>query len=97
MKRKIGFAPLRAALAWIPRNTVGGYGPEHFVARIGPRPFVPVCATGDARIPRYAVETLYNAAREPRELLWVEGAPLDGGRPKPLEPILAAMFERLDR
>jgi dienelactone hydrolase len=97
LERKLRFAPVRRAIAWIPRYMLGGYGPEAFVGRIAPRPYVMVCATGDERIPRGSVERLFAAAGEPKQLIWVDGLHLDGDDPQSLEPILAAMFERLGR
>jgi len=56
-----------------------------------------VCASGDERIPRGSVERLFDAAREPKELVWVDGLHLDGDRPESLALVLEAMFERLGR
>jgi hypothetical protein len=97
LERKIGFAPLRAAIAWIPRYMLGGFGPETFVDRIAPRPFVMVCAADDERIPRESVERLFDAARDSKDLVWVDGLHLDGDEPESLDPVLAVMFERLGR
>lgn len=96
LERKIGVAPLRAAISWLPRYMLGGYGPERFVPRIAPRPFVMVCASGDERIPRGSVESLFDAASEPKELVWVDGVHLDGDRRETLAPILEVMFARLE-
>jgi dienelactone hydrolase len=66
--------PRAAALA------LGGSGlgpaeadPARTVARFAPRPLLFVNATGDATIPREASETLFEAAGEPKEILWFEG------------------------
>ncbi|MEE8507502.1 MAG: acetylxylan esterase [Myxococcota bacterium] len=56
----------------------GGFGPSEVdpvrhVAGIAPRPVLFVNATHDATIPREASEALFEAAGEPKELLWFDG------------------------
>jgi dienelactone hydrolase len=75
MRRTIGVAPLRWAAAAVANVIIAGprLAPERWVARIAPRPFVMVSAEGDERLPREAVEKLFRAAREPKELIWMPG------------------------
>jgi fermentation-respiration switch protein FrsA (DUF1100 family) len=47
--------------------------PTRYASAIAPRPFLMVNGARDSLVPREHVEALYAAAREPRELLWVEG------------------------
>jgi hypothetical protein len=96
LQRHIGLAPLRASVAWLPRYMLGGYGPEHFAPRIAPRPYVMITAADDERIPRESVLSLFEAACEPKQLVWVEGWHVDGDRRETLAPLLAAMFLELD-
>ena len=56
----------------------GGIGPpeadpSRYVARFAPRPLLFVNATGDETIPREASEALFEAAGEPKEILWFDG------------------------
>lgn len=56
----------------------GGIGPpdadpSRYVARFAPRPLLFVNATGDETIPREASEALFEAAAEPKEILWFDG------------------------
>jgi dienelactone hydrolase len=56
----------------------GGIGPPNVdpsrhVARFAPRPLLFVNVLGDETIPREASEALFEAAREPKEILWFEG------------------------
>jgi dienelactone hydrolase len=76
MRRTIRSTPVRMAAAAIANVIIDGprLAPERWVARIAPRPFVMVSAAGDERMPREAVERLYRAAREPKELIWMSGA-----------------------
>lgn len=75
MRRTIRFAPARIVAAAIADVIIAGprLAPEHWVARIAPRPFIMVNAAGDERLPRREIEALYRRAREPRELIWLPG------------------------
>lgn len=75
MRRSIGFAPVRYAAAGLANVIIAGprLAPERWVGRIAPRPFVMVNATGDERLPRTAVESLYESAREPKRVVWMDG------------------------
>ncbi len=46
--------------------------PSRYAARISPRPLLMVNGSGDRIIPRASVLALYDAAGEPKELLWLE-------------------------
>lgn len=79
LKRRMSFGPARwivARAAWI---VAGGppLAPERWVGRIAPRPFVQVAARDDERIPRASIDALFDAAREPKELVWTEGGHVD--------------------
>lgn len=75
MRRTIPFAPARVVAAAIANLIIDGprLDPVHWVARIAPRPFVMVNAAGDERLPREAIESLYRAARQPKEQIWMSG------------------------
>jgi fermentation-respiration switch protein FrsA (DUF1100 family) len=47
--------------------------PSRHVGRIAPRPLLFVNATRDATIPREASQALFDAAGEPKEILWFDG------------------------
>lgn len=60
----------------------GGFGPPDldpvsWIARFAPRPALFVAAREDERIPRTATEALFEAAGDPKELLWFEGGHQD--------------------
>ncbi|MBW3660422.1 MAG: alpha/beta hydrolase [Gemmatimonadetes bacterium] len=48
--------------------------PTRYVEAIAPRPLLMVNATGDALIPHESVVALYDAAREPKRLVWFDSA-----------------------
>jgi dienelactone hydrolase len=56
-----------------PPDTEAAIDPADWIGRIAPRPVLLVNATRDAIVPRAAAEALFEAAREPRQLLWFEG------------------------
>ena len=55
------------------RAAAAATDPIHFVGQIAPRPFLMVNTTDDPVFPRPAVEALFAAAREPKELRWHPG------------------------
>ena len=75
MRREIPFAPLRVVAAGVANVIINGprLDPVRWVADISPRPFVMVNASEDERLPRPAIDALFNAAREPKEQVWMSG------------------------
>jgi fermentation-respiration switch protein FrsA (DUF1100 family) len=64
--------------------------PSACVGRIAPRPLLFVNATRDEQVPRDAALRLHAAAREPREVVWLEpGRDLAGRALEALAPFLA--------
>jgi dienelactone hydrolase len=55
------------------RTAADATDPAFFAAAIAPRPLLMVNTTDDPIFPRAAVETLFAAAREPKELRWHPG------------------------
>ncbi|HYS94258.1 MAG TPA: alpha/beta hydrolase, partial [Candidatus Acidoferrales bacterium] len=45
--------------------------PTRYIARIAPRPLLMVNGARDSLIPRANVDALYEAARQPKDILWV--------------------------
>jgi fermentation-respiration switch protein FrsA (DUF1100 family) len=71
------------ALAW----WLTPLAPEHYASAIAPRTLIMINGAEDSLVPwRYAL-TLYGAAREPKELVWVEG--------EHIQPSESALIERL--
>jgi acetyl esterase/lipase len=56
-------------LAWL----FAPLAPERYVPAIAPRRFLMINGAGDSLVPRANVLALYDAARQPKELIWVEG------------------------
>ena len=64
-------AALRRPLAWLAMQRFADLAPERFVGRIAPRPVIMVNGMDDPQMPRAAAERLYDAARQPKELIWM--------------------------
>lgn len=56
------------ALAWL----LMPLDPERYAAAISPRPFLMLNGSEDSLVPRASVLALYEAARPPKELIWVK-------------------------
>lgn len=80
MRQSVGFPPARYLGAAVATVIIAGprLAPERWVAGIAPRPFIMVSAEGDERLPRASVEALFRAAREPKEIIWMDGGHVHG-------------------
>ena len=96
MKRTIGFAPLRAVAAAIATVIINGprLDPVNWVPQIAPRPFIMVNASGDERLPRSGVDALYASARDPKELLWMEGRHIRSDK-ETIQKLVAIVMSRV--
>lgn len=96
MRRAIPFAPLRAVAAGVANLIIDGprLDPVRWVPRISPRPFVMVNASGDERLPRAAIEALYAAARDPKELVWMPGLHVHADR-ETIEQLVGIVMGRV--
>jgi len=97
---------LRKRIPWLPARRVSaraiailGYAdfiaPERWVARITPRPFVMVNALEDQRLPRSAIDVLYEAACEPKEIVWMPGKHVEPDRRKVLDDLIGLVLTRM--
>jgi dienelactone hydrolase len=96
MRKAIPFDPLRALAAGMANVIINGprLDPVRWVPRISPRPFVMVNASGDERLPRAAIEALYAAAREPKELVWMPGLHVHADR-ETIEQLVSIVMGRV--
>lgn len=96
MHRTIKFAPLRAVAAALATIIINGpnLDPVRWTARISPRPFVMVNASGDERLPREAIDALYESARQPKELVWMEGRHVRA-RSETVKELVALVMQRI--
>ena len=63
--------PLRRAVASGAMHSFEDFSPERFVGRIAPRPVLMVNGMDDPQMPETAVRHLYEAAQEPKTMIWL--------------------------
>lgn len=99
LRRHIGFAPVRWAVAQAGWIAAGGppLAPERWVPGIAPRAFVLVAAQGDERVPRACTDALFAAAREPKELVWTAGGHVDTDRERIARELVELVLSRMER
>jgi dienelactone hydrolase len=69
--------------------------PTRLVPLISPLPYVQISATGDERIPEANARALFEAAREPKKLVWMESAHVLPGREDVIEEMIARALAEL--
>jgi hypothetical protein len=62
---------LRRPAAWLATRAFREFEPERHVALIAPRPLLMINGVDDPQMPRHAVESLFDAAKEPKTLIWL--------------------------
>ena len=90
------FAPLAGTLADV---IVGGphLTPEKWVQRVAPRPYTMLNATEDERLPRPAIEALYAAAGQPKEIVWFPGKHVQPNRPEIVRALVTTVLTRMEK
>ncbi len=93
----IPFGPARWAVSRIAAGLAlsSTLAPEEWVGDIAPRPFVMVNAKDDDRIPKACVDVLFDAAEDPRELIWDDGGHIDQDREAALRRLTDLVLSRL--
>lgn len=96
MRRTVRPAPLRWIAAAVANVIISGprLAPEHWVAAIAPRPFIMVNTADDERLPRAGIESLFAAAREPKELIWTHGMHVHADSAA-VAPLVKIVLERI--
>lgn len=92
LRGNLRFKPLwlRSAVAEIGGWLIEPLEPTRYVADIAPRPFVMINGTEDRRIPRESVLALYRAAREPKQLIWLDEGHISSRNAEQLQRVLDA-------
>ena len=62
---------LRQPAADVAMRSFASFAPERFIGRIAPRQVVMVNGLDDPQMPEVAVRHLYDAAREPKAMIWL--------------------------
>jgi hypothetical protein len=99
LRRSIPWGPIRslvARVAWVlaaaPRLT-----PEIWLPRVSPRPVVIINAEDDERLPRAAIDALYESALEPKERIWLTGGHVLPGRTDVIRGLVETVLTRAAR
>ncbi len=71
--------------------------PLRYVDRISPVPVVMINGTDDEQVPRRNAELLFEKAREPKKILWLESRHVNPRNPALTRQIIAAMRRELER
>lgn len=98
LEKEIGSPVLRRPVSHLANLLASGprFTPERWIAQVAPRPIVMLNAEEDEKIPRRSVEILYEAASQPKELVWLPGNHMQGNRPDVLRRLVDAMLTRMD-
>lgn len=95
LRKQVEWGPARRALAALATLFASGWrlDPEDWAPRIAPRPFIMVNSRGDERLPREAIDALFAAAREPKEIIWLDGRHVQPNR----REVIAGLVETVVR
>jgi hypothetical protein len=98
LRREVSLSVPRKLAAWAIALLAHGLtlAPEGWVARIAPRPFVMINGRDDQAIPRACVEVLFEAAAEPKELVWIPGGHIDKRAEEEILALCELVLERMD-
>jgi len=86
---------LRSAIARAGAGLLAPIEPLDYAGLIAPRRTVIMNGREDDRIPLESVEMLYEAAREPKELVWLETGHISSRDPESIERVLGAASQAL--
>ncbi|MCH7708796.1 MAG: hypothetical protein IH884_09910, partial [Myxococcales bacterium] len=98
LRSRVAFGPARRLLARF--AVLIGFGatlaPEHWVGSIAPREFVMINALDDERLPRECIQGLYDAARQPKEIIWLPGQHVDPDRKEIVRGLVDIVLDRIE-
>jgi uncharacterized protein len=71
--------------------------PMKYADKISPTPLVMINGSNDEQIPRYNTELFFNAAREPKKLIWLDSKHVNTNNPELTRRIIFVLKEELKR
>jgi len=95
LRDEIAATWLRTLSAHVGAALVAPLAPEKHAARIAPRPLVLINARSDDRIPKRSVTALYDRAREPREMIWLDGNHVDPDDDQQVGALVELVLQRM--
>lgn len=87
--------PIRRIVATLLTWPIRHLEPDRYVAGISPRSVLLVAGSDDPQIPRLSVEHLYEAAREPKEIVWLRTGHLMPWDTTLIRALVDTAFQRL--
>lgn len=98
LRRSIAIGPARKVVAGLATLLASGprFDPADWAPRISPRPFIMINARHDERMPREAIDALWRAAKEPKELIWLDGPHMQSNRREVLAGLVEAVLTRAE-
>jgi hypothetical protein len=86
---------LRAPVARVGAWLLDPIEPLHYAGQVSPRRLILINGLTDDRVPRHCVEVLYEAAGEPKRLIWLEAGHISPTNPELIERVLRAASRAL--
>jgi fermentation-respiration switch protein FrsA (DUF1100 family) len=71
--------------------------PLRYADKITPTPLIMINGLNDEQVPRYNTELFFNAAREPKKLIWLDSKHVNPRNPELTRRIIAELKEELRR
>ncbi len=71
--------------------------PMRYADKISPTPLIMINGADDEQIPRYNTEIFFNAAKEPKNIVWLESKHVNPNNPELTRKIIATLKEELRR
>jgi hypothetical protein len=71
--------------------------PMRYADKISPTPLIMINGLNDEQVPRYNTELFFNAAREPKKLIWLDSKHVNPSNPELTRRIIAKLKEELRR
>jgi dienelactone hydrolase len=71
--------------------------PMRYADKISPTPLLMINGVNDEQIPRYNTETFFNAAHEPKKLIWMDSKHVNVNNPDLTRKIILTLKEELKR
>ena len=88
---------MRRVAAAMLRPWLGPFEPERFVPRISPRPYLQIHGRQDRRISPDSAMLLFEAAQEPKEMVWLDMPHVITGNDLLSREVEAAMLDWMER
>lgn len=79
---------LTPILSWMVSWLTAPLEPTKYAGEVAPRPTLQVNATHDDFIPRACVTALYDATRQPKRLLWIDGQHVDASQAEIVDALM---------